>query len=252
MKRAVSLFAFALCSWMTGCVDDPSTANPISVTPSATSLPADGVSTLSLVVAADTDGQVTLSASSGAFIDAPAPAQGAPATISVSTARGSTTVTYLAALTPGTAVITASAGAYSLPTNITLTESAPAQIVLMPDRTTVTGDGVSFVELQTNVFAAQPPALVSVGATLEYGVCCGTPGALMDCSAGAAPLAIPDFAQLTTGQEVVVRAIAQKVTDETPAVLLARVHDTRFTESICATAQTSEVRSNAIVISVAP
>jgi hypothetical protein len=240
MKCALSLFAFALCSWMTGCVDDPSTANPISVTPSATSLPADGVSTISLVVAADTDGQVTLSASSGAFINAPAPA------------RGSTTVTYLAALTPGTAVITASAGAYSLPTNITLTESAPAQIVLMPDRTTVTGDGVSFVELQTSVFAAQPPALVSVGATLEYGVCCGTPGALMDCSAGAAPLAIPDFAQLTTGQEVVVRAIAQKVTDETPAVLLARVHDTRFTESICATAQTSEVRSNAIVISVAP
>lgn len=251
--RPVTVLACALISSsISGCVDDPSTANPISLTPSMTSVPADGATIIMLQLSAVSDQAVTLTASTGAFVDAPAPASGALSTLSVMTARGSATINYQAGLSTGTAVITASAGPYTIATNVTLTESAPAQVVLTPNRTSVTGDGVSYVELQTDVLAAETPALVSLGTALEYGVCCGTIGLTTDCPAGTSPLAIPTIERITGGQQVVVRAVTVKVTAATPAVLIARVQNASFTESLCATAHTGEVRSNPIAVTVTP
>ena len=111
---------------------------------------------------------------------------------------------------------------------------------------------MSYVALTTDVIAAQSPALVSLGAALEYGVCCGTIGSTTDCAPGAAPLAIPTIERISTGQQVVVRAVTVKVTAATPAVLLARVQNATLTESLCTTAGSGEVRSNAIAVTVTP
>jgi len=241
--------ALVLAAGLAACIDDPSTTSPIAIAPSATSVAADGSTLVTLTVSAATDGDVTLTASSGAFVDAPVPAAGAPATRTVKTARGSTSVSYRAGLDIGTAVITASAGSFTASTSIALTASLPTQIALTPSRTSVVGDGASFVELQTDVLAVRP-ALVSHGTALRFEVCCTTvDGAAIKCP-GAVPLSVPSVVRLPD-QQLAVRAVAVHAAAATSAILVAWLDDAKLTGSLCRAAATAEVRSNEIAVSIA-
>jgi hypothetical protein len=171
----------------------------------------------------------------------------------VKTARGSTTIAYRAGLDTGTAIITASAGQFTYATSVMLMPSLPVQLVLSPNRTSVTGDGVSYVELQTEVFAASASSLVSRGTTLQYAVCCVDSNAQpTDCKADAPPLIIPRIARVDDGKQVTVRAVTTRATASAAAVLLARLDESTITGSLCSAPVTGEVRSNAMTVTVSP
>jgi hypothetical protein len=234
-----------------GCIEDPSTTNPISITAMAPSAVANGAAIVTLHVSAATDGDVILTASTGTFVNAPAPAAGAPATLTAKTARGSTDVTYRAGLDTGDAVITASSGAFTSSTSIALTASLPAQIILTPSRTSVTGDGVSFVELQTEAIAAGGAA-VSHRTALHYGVCCMSGSSVAECAVGVTPLAVPSIARVSDGEQVVVRAVAAHAAAAISGVVVARLDNAAITGSLCAGKVQDEVRSNQVAISINP
>jgi hypothetical protein len=233
------------------CVEEPSTDASVSVAPASSSIPADGDSLVEIQVTAATDGDVVVTASTGSFVGAPAPSAGAPATTTVKTFRGTTSVTFRAGVDPGTAVITASAGSVTATKTIELTASPPAQIVLTPNRTTVPADGVSYVELTTTLLTGRPPAAVSHGTTIQYGVCClNATSQPVDCAPGAAPLIIPTLTPLEDAEQIVVRAITVHQTTPASAVLLGRSSNSAILGSLCAPPAAGEVRSNSIAVTV--
>jgi hypothetical protein len=241
-----------VAAWVCGCVDDPSTADPITLGASATSVPADGTSEVTLMVTAVSDMALTLTASEGTFVNSPAPAAGAPATTTVVTARGSAPVTYRAGLTPGPVVITATGGPYTTAITLTLEPSLPTQIALSQDRSSVPGDGVSFVQVQTTLLTAHAPALVSDGTVIEYAVCCaGMNGAPTDCAAGAAPLTIATLESTSSGEPPTVKALASHLTMGTSAFIFARLYPATATSTVCEQASMNAPGlSNAIAVEV--
>jgi hypothetical protein len=236
----------------TGCIEDPTDAALTLSADGATkdmpaTIQADGVSLVALDVHAETDADVTLTASSGSFVGAGA---GAPATLTVMTGRGTRRVEYRAGSDVGSVIVTASSGAFSSTTQVTLTPSLPTRLVLIPDRTSVTGDGVSFVELQTQALTT-PPALVSHGAVLEYAVCCASAdNQPVACETSQEPLTLPAVKQIDDGRQVTVRAVSTKVAARRTAFLLARVATTQPT--FACGAMPGEVRSNSVRIDVVP
>lgn len=238
---------------LAACVADPVNENPISVATSPSTIVADGASLATLTISAESDGDIELTASLGSFLNASAPTTGGVAATTVRTSRQSTTLTFRSGLTTGTAVIVASAGTFVSMAQIELTASLPTEIVLTPNRTSVTGDGVSYVELRTDLFAKHPEALVSRGTALRYAACCvDSLGQPTDCASGTPPLAIPSIERVGDEQGVVVRAVSMQTEEAATVILLARVDDPDITGSLCAAPAPGEVRSNQLLILITP
>jgi hypothetical protein len=203
-------------------------------------------------VFANTDSDVTLTASSGTFVGAAVPAMGAPATTTIKTGRGTTAVSYRAGLDAGTTVITAASGAFSTTLDLPVTVAEPKHLSLTPDRTTVTGDGVSFVELDAEALT-DSQALVSRGTVVQFAVCCAdTAGHAITCAAGAAPLVIPKLGRIDDGRTTSVHAVTVKVTTAKAAIIRARYSATIPTTAPCGDANPGEVSSDDVAVTVEP
>jgi len=237
---------------LVACIEDPPSSGPITLIPDPTSVVADGTSLVTISVSANTDSDVTLTASSGSFVTAPTPATGALPTTTVKTGRGTTKVSYRAGLDAGTAVIIATSGAFSTTLDLPLTAVGPTHLSLTSDRTTVTGDGVSFVELDTEALT-DSQARVSRGTIVQFAVCCLNPSnEVQACFAGEAPLIAPKLGEIDDGHSVSVRAVTLKVTTPKTAVLRARYSSTIPTSAPCGNGATSEISSDDVLITVTP
>jgi len=237
---------------LTACIADPSTSEPITLTTDPTSVVADGTSLVTISVAANTDGDVTLTASSGSFVDAALPAAGAPATTTLKTGRGTTDVAYRAGLDAGTAVITATSGALSTTLDLPVSAVGPKHLSLTPDRTTVTGDGISFVELDVEALT-DSQAQVSRGTVVQFAVCCTDAGGhAIACAAGAAPFVLPKLGRIDDGHSLSVHAVTMHVATPKTALLRARYSATIPTSAPCGDPSVGEVSSEDVTVTVEP
>jgi hypothetical protein len=177
---------------------------------------ADGQSLLDLavVVAAATapDQAITVRASSGVLDPGADPTSADARTITLkNVGTGRLPFVLRAGNLPGQTVVIATVDGFAATKTIALAPSPIDSIALATDRRAVTADGKSAADVTVQLFAAAPPALVSVGARVALGICCpGTGGALAACP-DAPPLLVPAEAQLATGQSLDVHAVSDRI-----------------------------------------
>lgn len=246
---ALTLLACTNAGYEAPGVLDPSRALDLEINTQGTIL-ADGVSTVDLLVKVDpltpASAVITVETSSG-VLDPKADPQSAEARkIDLKNpGGGSIPLSLRVGTTPGETLITAKAGDFQVQRKLSLTPLKPAGLVLTASAATAPADGSTSIDVRAGLFAEDSYHQVSQGARVRFRACCAgdDDNAPIDCDASML-LSLPAQADLTQGQEVAVKAIAQRITSGDPRKLwlLAQVWDARQGPLSCAPPEDGAVR----------